>query len=72
MSQAHRPNQHLVAFVTFLALVPLVYFIPDWVSVFLPENKFINVIVAVGIIVPIISYVILPLFLKVLRAFDHT
>ena len=48
-------QQHVMAFITFIVLVPLVYFIPDWVAPFLPDSKLINVIVAVGIIVPIIS-----------------
>ncbi|PCJ46750.1 MAG: hypothetical protein COA99_02125 [Moraxellaceae bacterium] len=61
-----RPNRHLMALVTFVALVPLVYFIPEFVGQFLPEGKFLNVVVAVGIIVPIISYGVMPLAAKYL------
>jgi len=53
-------NKHIMALITFLALLPLVYFIPDVVGQFLPSIKWLNVTVAVGIIVPIISYVVIP------------
>ena len=53
-------NHHVITLITFLALLPLVYFIPDVVGQFLPAIKWLNVTVAVGIIVPIISYVVMP------------
>lgn len=56
----NKPNPHLMALFTYLALVPLVYFIPGWISPYLPDNKLINVLVIVGIIVPIISYIVMP------------
>ena len=60
-SQNAQPiNKHVMALITFLALLPLVYFIPDVVGQFLPAIKWLNVTVAVGIIVPIISYVVMP------------
>ncbi|MEH6457663.1 MAG: hypothetical protein V7749_15150 [Cocleimonas sp.] len=60
-SQNAKPiNKHVMALITFLALLPLVYFIPDVVGQFLPNNKLLNVTVALGIIVPIISYVVMP------------
>jgi len=60
-SQSGQPiNKHVMALITFLALLPLVYFIPDVVGQFLPNNKLLNVTVALGIIVPIISYVVMP------------
>ena len=54
-------SKHVLALTTFLALVPLVYFIPDFVEQFLPPIKWLNVVVVVGIIVPIISYGIMPI-----------
>ncbi len=61
-SQSHQQiNEHVMALITFLALVPLVYFIPDFVEPFLPAIKWLNVVVVVGIIVPIISYGVMPL-----------
>ncbi len=54
-------SEHIYTLVTFLALVPLVYFIPDFVEPFLPAIKWLNVVVVVGIIVPIISYGIMPI-----------
>ncbi len=60
-------NKHIIALITFFALVPLVYFIPEFVGQFLPTIKWLNVVVVVGIIVPIISYVLVPLVHLVLR-----
>lgn len=53
-------NKHVIALLTFLALLPLVYFIPDVVGQFMPAIKWLNVVVSVGIIVPIISYIVIP------------
>jgi len=64
-----KPSQHMMALITFLALVPLVYFIPDLVARFLPASKLLNVIVAVGIIVPIISYLVMPASIKLLSKY---
>lgn len=54
-------NKHILALITFLALVPLVYYIPDFIGQFLPAIKWLNVVVVVGIIEPIISYVVMPI-----------
>ena len=53
-------NKHIMALTTFFALLPMVYFIPDVVGQFLPDIKWLNVTVVVGIIVPIMSYVVMP------------
>ncbi|NQZ79628.1 MAG: hypothetical protein HRT52_01310 [Colwellia sp.] len=58
------PNKHLIALINYLALVPLVYFIPAWLQPYLPENKFIQVCIIVAIIVPIISYIVMPLTMR--------
>lgn len=57
-------HKHIMAFITFLALIPLVYFIPDWIAPFLPNSKLINVVAAVALIVPVISYVVMPVSQK--------
>ena len=54
-------NKHILALITFLALVPLVYYIPEFIGQILPAIKWLNVVVVVGIIVPIISYVVMPI-----------
>ncbi|MDE8603177.1 hypothetical protein M3I01_009665 [Marinomonas sp. RSW2] len=54
-------SEHVMTLITFLTLVPLVYFIPDFLKPFLPYNKWINVIASVGTIVPIVSYVVMPI-----------
>jgi len=69
MNNNQKPSQHLMALITFLALVPLVYYIPELVARFLPASKLLNVIVAVGIIVPIISYCVMPISIKLFSKF---
>ncbi|RJE77710.1 hypothetical protein CWB96_22290 [Pseudoalteromonas citrea] len=53
-------NPHLLAFINYVALVPLVYFIPGWIDPYLPSNELLQVCIIVGLIVPIISYVVNP------------
>jgi len=60
------PNKHLLALINYIALVPLVYFIPQWLAPYLPNNQLIQVCIIVAIIVPIISYIVMPITLKVL------
>jgi len=58
------PNQHLVATFTFAVLLPLVYYIPPLVVSKVTDNHFMVTVLSLGIIVPVISYVALPLFLR--------
>ena len=60
------PNKHLIALINYVALVPLVYFIPEWLQPYLPTNKLLEVCIVVAVIVPIISYVVMPLTMKLL------
>lgn len=60
------PSKHLLALINYIALVPLVYFIPQWLGPYLPANTFFQVLIIVAIIVPIISYVVMPITMKVL------
>ncbi|MCJ8319537.1 MAG: hypothetical protein MJK12_07875 [Colwellia sp.] len=59
-----KPNKHLIALINYVALVPLVYFIPEWIAPFLPANKLLQVCAVVAIIVPIISYIVMPIAVK--------
>jgi antibiotic biosynthesis monooxygenase (ABM) superfamily enzyme len=63
------PNRHLLALINYIALVPLVYFIPLWVKPYLPTSQLLQVSIIVAIIVPIISYVVMPFSLKVLARY---
>jgi len=54
-------NPHIISFITYVSLMPLVYFIPEFVKLYLPNIKWLNVFVVVSIIVPIISYIIIPI-----------
>jgi len=60
------PNKHLLALINYVSLIPLVYFIPQWLSPYLPANPFLQVCIIVAIIVPIISYVVMPIAMKLL------
>ena len=60
------PNKHLLALINYIALVPLVYFIPASISPYLPENNLLKVCIVVAIIVPIISYIVMPITMKIL------
>jgi len=57
-------NKHLVALINYIALVPLVYFIPQWLSPLLPNNELLQVAIIVAVIVPIISYIVMPITMK--------
>lgn len=61
------PNKHLLAIINYFALVPLVYFIPQWLSPYLPENQLLQVCIIVAVIVPIISYIVMPITMKLLN-----
>jgi len=61
------PNRHLMALVTFLSLLPLVYFIPELIILHVTDNKLLSTLLAVAIIVPIISYGVMPCFIKAYR-----
>ncbi|TWX67179.1 hypothetical protein ESZ36_12755 [Colwellia demingiae] len=60
------PNKHLLALINYISLLPLVYFIPTWISPYLPENNLLQVCIVLAIIVPIISYIVMPITMKIL------
>ncbi|NRB78893.1 MAG: hypothetical protein HRU38_09520 [Saccharospirillaceae bacterium] len=53
------PNKHVMAAFTFVALLPLVYFIPPWVAENISDQHVWVTLISVASIVPIISYVLL-------------
>lgn len=57
-------SKHLIALITFIALIPLVYFIPPLVSQTISAPPLMLVVISVAIIVPVISYLILPFTLN--------
>ncbi len=66
-SSKHTPNRHLTAVFTFFALLPLVYFIPPWIASYISNNQLIITILAVLIIVPVVSYIFMPILHKLER-----
>ena len=65
------PNKHLIALINYIALLPLVYFIPKWFSPFLPNNELFQVAIIVAVIVSIISYIVMPITMKKLNKFAN-
>jgi len=57
-------QKHLIVLINYVTLVPLVYFIPEWVTPYLPANKLVQVCAVMAIIVPTISYIVMPLAIK--------
>ena len=64
ISSKKTPSRHVIAAFTFVVLVPLVYYIPPWVMHNLTDNHFFSTVLALVIIVPIVSYVALPVLFK--------
>ena len=63
-----RPNnQHAIAISTFVTLLPLVYYIPPWIIQNLTDNHLFVTVISLMIIVPVISYIAMPLFIKTLN-----
>ena len=59
-------NRHVIAFLTFIGLLPLVYFIPPAIAQAVSSDQLVVTVLAVAVIVPIISYFWLPFALKVI------
>lgn len=57
-------NRHLVAVLTFIGLLPLVYYIPPAIAQWISPDHLVVTVLAVAIIVPLISYLWMPLALK--------
>jgi len=45
-------------------LLPLVYYIPPWLARNVSDNHFLVTVLALLIIVPVVSYIALPLFFR--------
>jgi hypothetical protein len=58
------PNQHVMALLTFFALIPPVYYIPPLLTEYISPNNLWVTIISLAIIVPITNYVSLPLMVK--------
>jgi uncharacterized membrane protein (DUF485 family) len=58
------PNKHVIALINYFTLIPLVYFIPQWLGPYLPANPLLQVCIVVAIIVPFISYILMPIAMK--------
>jgi len=59
-----QPNKHVMALITFVLLLPLVYFIPEFIATYMSDDRFFVSLISVGVIVPLLSYLLIPLILK--------
>ncbi len=69
--QVLSPNQHVIAAYTFATLLPLVYYIPQWLVRNVTDNHLFVTVLSLAIIVPVVSYVALPLFFKALEILNE-
>lgn len=61
------PPRYKLAILTFIGLLAPVYFIPKSLNVLFPSKDFLVTIVAVGIIVFLMTYMIMPILKWVFR-----
>lgn len=64
-------NRHAIASFTFVILLPLVYYIPPWLTHNVSDNHLYVTVLAVAIIVPIVSYVALPILFKTIEMINE-
>lgn len=64
---SYTPNKHVMALATYLSLLPMVYFLPKWLVPYLPESELLRLMILLAIIVPITSYLVLPIVVKILK-----
>lgn len=62
-----RPNRHIVAVFTYISLLPLVYFIPPWIANNVTANHLLATMLTLLIIVPLVSYVAVPLLVGMFK-----
>lgn len=66
-NQGLPPNRHAITIFTFATLLPLVYYIPPWLVRNLTDSHLFVTVISLTIIVPVVSYVALPLFVKAME-----
>lgn len=62
-----QPNRHIMALATYCGLLPFVYFVPPVVGKFV-DNRFVTVAISLALIVPTMSYIVLPTVRKLYTA----
>ena len=64
-------NRHFMALCTFILLLPLVYFIPPFVNNNLTSNHLHVTVISVAIIVPLLTYLLIPLVIKIINVISN-
>jgi len=62
-----QPSKHKLAILTFIGLLAPVYFIPQLLSQLFSNQALIVTVLAVGIIVTLMNYAIMPVLKRVFR-----
>lgn len=62
---AKPPSREKMAFVTYLGLIPPVYFIPPLITEYVTGNAFLGTLASLGIITPMMVYMIMPILTKI-------
>jgi len=64
-------NRHFMAMITFILLLPLVYFIPPFVNNNLTSNHLHVTVITVAIIVPLLTYLLIPMVVKIIHLISN-
>lgn len=64
--------KHKMALLTFIGLLVPAYFIPGFLIRILPNNSLLVSVIAVGVIIPLMSYLIMPLLTYLFRRWLET
>lgn len=59
------PSREKMAFVTYLGLVPPVYFVPPLITEYVSADPLIGTLASLGVITPMMVYAIMPILTKV-------
>ncbi len=64
-------NVHAIAIFNYVTLLPLVYYIPPWLIHNLTDDHLYVTMISLTIIVPVISYITMPLFIRILGRLNN-
>ena len=67
-----QPSKHKLAILTFIGLLAPVYFIPQLLSQLFANQALIVTVMAVGIIVALMNYAIMPVLKRVFRSWINS
>jgi len=72
IKKCNQPSKHKLAILTFIGLLAPVYFIPQVLSQLFANQALIVTVMAVGIIVALMNYAIMPVLKRVFRSWINS